>query len=145
MVRLNGVVHSAATANTFGYSSSPLLGYSGGYYFDGDIAELLIYNRVLTQQERLATERYLYFRFNTAHPAELNDPIDTDGDGLTDFAEISMGTNPLVADTDGDGVTDYYDAFPLDPTRSAIPGGEPNDTTPPVITLEQPAGSTLLP
>ena len=32
---------------------------------------------------------------------------DTDGDGLTDYAEIkTYQTNPLVSDTDGDGVGD---------------------------------------
>jgi hypothetical protein len=33
---------------------------------------------------------------------------DTDGDGLTDYDEISThGTNPIVSDTDNDGVSDY--------------------------------------
>jgi uncharacterized protein (DUF1800 family) len=31
---------------------------------------------------------------------------DTDGDGLTDAEEVRLGTNPLLADTDGDGVSD---------------------------------------
>ena len=35
---------------------------------------------------------------------ELNS--DTDGDGLTDAEETSLGTNPLNPDTDGDGLTD---------------------------------------
>jgi hypothetical protein len=34
-----------------------------------------------------------------------NNP-DTDGDGLRDDAELTRGTNPLVADTDADGLTD---------------------------------------
>ena len=34
-------------------------------------------------------------------------PNDTDGDGLTDGAEVSdFGTDPLIVDTDGDGVID---------------------------------------
>jgi len=33
--------------------------------------------------------------------------LDTDGDGLSDFAEATaFGTNPAIADTDGDGVND---------------------------------------
>jgi hypothetical protein len=36
-----------------------------------------------------------------------NDKTDTDGDGLTDYQEVSIyHTNPFVADTDGDGLTD---------------------------------------
>ena len=35
---------------------------------------------------------------------------DTDGDGLTDYAELfSHGTNPLLADTDGDGMPDGWE------------------------------------
>ena len=41
---------------------------------------------------------------------QLGDPTDTttdtDGDGLTDFVEERIGTDPLLADTDGDGVDD---------------------------------------
>jgi hypothetical protein len=33
-------------------------------------------------------------------------PPDTDGDGLTDEREVTLGTNPLRADTDGDGLKD---------------------------------------
>lgn len=33
-------------------------------------------------------------------------PIDTDGDGLTDDDEITIGTNSLLVDTDNDGLTD---------------------------------------
>jgi len=34
---------------------------------------------------------------------------DTDGDGLSDGAEISLGTDPLNPDTDGDGLADCVD------------------------------------
>ena len=33
-------------------------------------------------------------------------PSDSDGDGLTDDEEASIGTDPLDEDTDGDGLTD---------------------------------------
>lgn len=68
--------------------------------------------------------------------------LDTDGDGVNDFAEIAQGTNPAATDTDGDGVSDATDVFPLDPNRSALPGA---DSTPPVITLEEPAEATPIP
>ena len=52
---------------------------------------------------------------------EYNDPgIDTDGDGLTDQAELRWGTNPAMADTDGDGMPDGWEvANGLDPRSSA--------------------------
>lgn len=33
--------------------------------------------------------------------------LDTDGDGLTDEAELIWGSNPVMPDTDGDGYNDY--------------------------------------
>jgi hypothetical protein len=75
------------------------------------------------------------------------DPIsnDEDSDGLTNAFEYSIGTNAFAADSDGDGVSDGQDAYPLDPTRSQFPPGDPNDHTAPTITLIEPAGATLLP
>lgn len=34
---------------------------------------------------------------------------DSDGDGLTDEEERTLGTDPYNKDTDGDGITDYYE------------------------------------
>jgi len=39
--------------------------------------------------------------------------VDTDQDGLSDAMEVELGTNPLLADTDGDGLVDGRDAQPL--------------------------------
>jgi len=64
--------------------------------------------------------------------------MDMDGDGLTNAQELALGTNPFLPDTDGDGVPDGQDAFPLDPTRSQGPAPDPNDHTPPVITITYP-------
>ena len=38
--------------------------------------------------------------------AGTSGPVDTDGDGLLDSYEMTIGTNPKDADTDGDGWTD---------------------------------------
>jgi Bacterial TSP3 repeat len=69
---------------------------------------------------------------------------DTDGDGLNDIIENILGTDPNLADSDGDGVPDGQDAFPLDPTRSVWPSPDPDDHTPPTITLLSPSGATPL-
>ncbi|KKR18566.1 MAG: Amidase [Parcubacteria group bacterium GW2011_GWE2_39_37] len=60
----------------------------------------------------------------------VTDGLDTDGDGISDkvdsdqdndglynWEEKKLGTNPLKYDTDGDGYNDKEDAFPLDPKR----------------------------
>jgi len=40
---------------------------------------------------------------------------DSDGDGLTDFQELLLGTDADNPDTDGDGFKDGEDPYPLDP------------------------------
>jgi alpha-tubulin suppressor-like RCC1 family protein len=69
---------------------------------------------------------------------------DMDDDGVLNGAERAMGTDPFNADTDGDSVNDGLDAFPLDPTRDTAPSYDPEDTTPPDITLDEPTNATLI-
>ncbi|MEW5734292.1 MAG: hypothetical protein AB1921_05535 [Thermodesulfobacteriota bacterium] len=47
-----------------------------------------------------------------------NDP-DSDGDGISDGDEIIQGTNPNDADTDADGTPDFNDGCPSDPNKAA--------------------------
>ncbi len=54
---------------------------------------------------------------------------DSDGDGLTDYEESLIGTDPLNPDTDGDGVNDKNDPFPLDPTKNGAPTATTNQAT----------------
>jgi hypothetical protein len=70
--------------------------------------------------------------------------LDTDGDSVLNLAERAAGTDPLRADTDGDLVADGVDCFPLDPTRSQCLPPDPNDHTPPDITLTEPTNAVLV-
>ncbi len=47
-------------------------------------------------------------------PCGIEEPHDSDGDGLTDHEEAALGTDPYDPDTDGDGVWDGVDPAPLD-------------------------------
>jgi len=69
---------------------------------------------------------------------------DMDADGLVNAVEIELGTDPFNADTDGDEVIDGEDDFPLDPTRSQAPSPDPEDETPPTITLDEPTNAELI-
>ncbi|MGE4301853.1 MAG: PA14 domain-containing protein, partial [Victivallaceae bacterium] len=66
-------------------------------------------------------------------PAALKEYIasqrDTDGDGLTDFAETRIGTNRNNRDTDGDGLDDAAEVNTLhtDPTNADTNGNGIND------------------
>lgn len=58
----------------------------------------------------------------TEDPTE--DPADTDGDGLADADEATLGTDPTLADTDGGGASDGDEVAdgtdPLDPTDDLV-------------------------
>jgi len=47
------------------------------------------------------------FKWDYALAWQLVLVTDSDGDGLNDYIEGLIGTDPLLVDTDGDGVTDY--------------------------------------
>ncbi|MEM7246174.1 MAG: hypothetical protein AAF533_12575 [Acidobacteriota bacterium] len=52
-----------------------------------------------------------------------DDAADTDGDGLPDVVEISLGTDPVLTDTDGDGIVDAKELLP----NSGFPLTDPLD------------------
>jgi alpha-tubulin suppressor-like RCC1 family protein len=70
--------------------------------------------------------------------------LDMDADGVTNAVEIARGTDPFRGDTDDDGVSDGPDCFPLDSSRSVCPPPVPGDTTPPLITLQEPTNAVLI-
>ncbi|WP_437400022.1 gliding motility-associated C-terminal domain-containing protein, partial [Flagellimonas lutimaris] len=63
--------------------------------------------------------------------------VDTDGDGLTDGEETTLGTNPNDPDTDGDGLTDGEEVLVEDdPATEAVPENatDPLDACDPFLT-----------
>jgi hypothetical protein len=70
--------------------------------------------------------------------------LDMDGDGVPNSVELAQGTDPFQSDTDQDGSPDGSDCFPADPTRSQCSVPDPNDHTPPTITLTEPTNATLI-
>jgi hypothetical protein len=46
------------------------------------------------------------------------DDLDDDNDGLLDYDEHQVGTDPFNPDSDGDGVSDGEDEYPLDASKS---------------------------
>jgi hypothetical protein len=113
-----------------------------------------------TDGDGLSNSRELEFGFDPLNPDTNGDGIsdgsaiaaglsatnlDMDGDGLTNAIERERGLDPFRVDTDGDSVSDALDAFPLDPTRWQAPAADPNDHTPPVITLTEPTNARPVP
>jgi hypothetical protein len=61
--RINGEVQSQAYANTYSVWTTPSLGYGQSLYFAGDMAEVMIFNRVLSSSERETVEGYLSLKY----------------------------------------------------------------------------------
>ncbi len=60
----------------------------------------------------IPTEKLVATEWIKIFPDDPTIRKDTDGDGLTDLAEVRLGTNPKKADTDGDGLSDAVDPCP---------------------------------
>ena len=72
-------------------------------------------------------------------PVVANIDLDTDSDGLVDWKEGLYGTNSKLADTDGDGTSDFDEISQnRDPLKAntAPAGKEPNDKIDPAIIEE---------
>jgi hypothetical protein len=101
------------------------------FYLRGDMAEVVIYDRVLSIEERQAVENYLALKYalpitqdtdgdgmpdgwevaNGFEPKSASDgSLDTDADGYTNAEEYQFGRNPrFKEDTDGDGMPDGWE------------------------------------
>jgi hypothetical protein len=62
--RINGMLQARATGNVYAFEAVPVLGYGAAYYFSGDLAEIMIFNRVLNEAERESAHRYLNSKYH---------------------------------------------------------------------------------
>src|SRR5260221_3801578 len=72
--RFNGGVQVSTPINTYGFSSSPTVGSGTGYFFAGDIAEIVIFNRTLSTDERDSAGAYLAAKYNPSQFATNGSP-----------------------------------------------------------------------
>ena len=109
---IDGAPYYKSTTNTVAFTTSPLLGNDvEGYSFNGDMAEVIVYNRPLGDAERAAVRHYLAVKY-------LLSGFDVDGDGLTVGQDVALGINPLNPDANGDGLVNSINiAIGIDPTN----------------------------
>jgi hypothetical protein len=67
-VRFNGMMMYSTATNTVSFPAGPVLGGADGNYFDGDIAEVIVYNRMLNPLEREAVGTYIMSRYSFTPP-----------------------------------------------------------------------------
>ena len=66
-------------------------------YLKGKIGEVMVWDRLLSEEERGQVEEYLQKRYGLT---------DEDGDGIKKWKELELGLNPSEWDSNGDGVKD---------------------------------------
>jgi hypothetical protein len=117
-IYVNGVLKAtdALTGNIgYGGAGTFCLGtrssYSPSEYLNGDIAEVLVYNRALSDSERLSIEAYLMAKYNIT-PATLDAPlINISSGALTAPSQIVLNAPA--------GATIYYTTDGSTPTTSS--------------------------
>ena len=102
------------------------------YLTEEDISELLIvdvsdssnptlidtYDEVMYATDVFVSGDYIYL-LDAASGLEVISKVNPDGDGLSDYEEYILGTDPCNSDTDGDGLADGDEAnlYLTDPTN----------------------------
>ncbi len=99
------------------------IGYANGHSCYGVIAEIAVFDRVLTESERQQCEEYMKKRYGLADsngngltdgedlavgldPSNVDDDGDFDNDGISDLSEVQNGLDPTNADENGNGILD---------------------------------------
>ncbi len=104
-------VMPSITRSSNSIGRSLIAGAGSTYFYQGDIAEMLVYNTNLTSDQRDAIERYLVSRYSI----RVNTPIITPSGGtFTDFRK----TVSIVSDP---GSTTYYTTDGTDPVVGSSP------------------------
>jgi len=105
------------TTNQVSFATTPYLGTNGSYPFDGEVAEIMIYNTVLSAAQRASVGEYLQGKYNLAFgtgsgntdgvpnswllqyfgTTNVNPMLDYDGNGLTVAQDYASGYDPVDA------------------------------------------------
>lgn len=83
-------------------------------------ADARVYLTTEQSEANMTLDVGMAWRWGAKIPPQLvvsDRALDSDGDGLFDWEEVELGTDPMDPDTDGDGLTDYEEVreFGTDP------------------------------
>ncbi len=148
---IDGLLFYQTTGNSVGFNTDgnahPTIGNFGGGSFSGDIAEIIIYDHALTDEERETVGFYLNSKYAFTDPAVFDYYRDGNYDGLPDSTDVALGFDPASMDVDGDGYSNLLEIFagsdPLDKASvpSQTPPANPGAPAPTILALTQPAGA----
>ncbi|MGN0853554.1 MAG: LamG-like jellyroll fold domain-containing protein [Kiritimatiellia bacterium] len=110
-------------------------GYEYFFWYSATVGEMVADGSGKTEWKRMTGSRFTLKDIATGEtitPEEIAEAFnptvkstdsfrtrDTDNDGLTDYEELMLGTNPLNWDTDGDGISDFYEVmYGLNPLKA---------------------------
>lgn len=62
--RVNGTNVLVATNNTVQFDTAPTIGKGGSFYFQGNIAEILIFTNILSSNQNFTVTNYLKQKYN---------------------------------------------------------------------------------
>jgi hypothetical protein len=124
VVRLSGVPALAFTSTADNYNLGPGTGYSNfyvgaigsnGFRFDGDIAEVIVFDNALSTTEQLIIENYLSAKYDIAL-ADVNIDVYRGDDSGFDFDVAGIGMTAGVSheDSRGTGIVRMWSPNNLD-------------------------------
>ena len=97
---IDGLAQKQGNSGGFNVRSNPMIGRSvgssntgGSAYFTGEIQEMVVFDTILTDEERIKVTAYL------AKKWQLDGRTDSDSDGFTDADELAMGTGAVDANS----------------------------------------------
>ena len=97
---MDGSVLVQTNSNSVGFANSPLLGKnSTGAFFTGDLAEVLVYNRALSDQERQNLELYIYQKYQTGTQPTVSTPVSSVVSGTygsTQTVTLNSSSNSII-------------------------------------------------
>ena len=122
---LNNNVFSFDDSGTYTLYFKYKVADSNGNVRNGNFSVSVYYESPLAgNEEKLLPDWWCKKYFKSTNPSVCNASADPDNDNLTNYEEYLFGTNPLKSDTDGDGYSDYYEIThhmnPLDPTNNNL-------------------------
>ncbi len=107
MLRIDGNSSTVSQNARSGVASNLILGVrrDGSYYFDGDIAEVLIYNSGLTDTERILVEQYLAEKYSVSLPYYFVNSTSDENTGSGKSGTLRYVLNAINTEAPGSDVT----------------------------------------